>query len=122
MAYNKVILEGYLTRDVEISYTPSGAAVGKFGLAVNEKYGDKEQVLFVEITVWKKVAENCEEYLSKGSRVLVDGKLKYETWEKDGAKRSRHTVTAFSVGFLDSKSNPPASNEPPLDDSDSIPF
>jgi len=102
---NKVFLIGNLTRDPELRYTPSGAAVASFGLAVNRKYrqGDdlKEDVCFVDITVWNKQAETCTEYLSKGSPILVEGRLNYRTWETDeGQKRSKLDVVAMNVQFL----------------------
>jgi single-strand DNA-binding protein len=76
--------------------------VTTLGLAVNEKYKDKEEVLFVDVTVWGKNAETCAEYLHKGSPVFVEGKLKLNTWEQDGQKRSKIDVTALSVQFLPS--------------------
>lgn len=107
---NKVILAGNLSRDPELRFTGSGAAVCEFGLAINSKYksGDdwKEDVVFVEITTWNKQAENCAEYLKKGSGALVDGRLKLDTWETDdGSKRSKLTVVANAVQFLDKKSD-----------------
>ncbi len=98
---NKVFLMGNLTRDLELRYTPSGQAVTTLGLAVNEKYKDKDQTLFIDIDVWEKTAENCVEYLKKGSPVMVEGRLKYRAWEtQDGQKRSKISVTASSVQFL----------------------
>jgi single-strand DNA-binding protein len=102
---NKVFLIGNLTRDPELRYTPSGAAVASFGLAVNRKYkqGDelKEDTCFVDITVWNKQAETCTEYLSKGSPVLIEGRLSYRAWESDdGQKRSKLDVVAVNVQFL----------------------
>ncbi|MFQ5559723.1 MAG: single-stranded DNA-binding protein [Nitrospinota bacterium] len=102
---NKVFLIGNLTRDPELRYTPSGAAVAGFGLAVNRKYkqGDelKEDTCFVDITVWNRQAETCTEYLSKGSAVLVEGRLSFRSWETDdGQKRSKLDVVAINVQFL----------------------
>ncbi|MGK7344529.1 MAG: single-stranded DNA-binding protein [Candidatus Nitrospinota bacterium M3_3B_026] len=102
---NKVVLIGNLTRDPELRYTPSGAAVAKFGLAVNERYksGDewKEKTVFADITAWGRQAETCSEYLSKGSQVCVDGRLSYSSWETDdGRKRSKLEVVADRVIFL----------------------
>jgi single-strand DNA-binding protein len=106
-SFNKVQLMGNLTRDVELRYTASGAAVASFGLAVNRKFKQgeewKEEVCFIDITVWGKQGENCAEYLSKGSLVFIDGRLNYQTWESDGQKRSKLEVVANSVQFLDSK-------------------
>jgi len=96
---------GNLTRDPELRYTASGAAVASFGLAVNRKYkaGDewKEEVCFVDITVWAKQAENCAEYLHKGSPVFVEGRLNYQSWESDtGQKRNKLEVVANTIQFL----------------------
>ena len=104
---NKVFLMGNLTRDPELSYTPSGVPVCKFGLAVNRKYTtkqgeQKEEVLFIDINVWKKQAENCAQYLKKGSQALVEGSLQLDSWadKKTGEKRSRIKVQAQSVKFM----------------------
>ena len=104
-SFNKVLLMGNLTRDPELRYTGSGAAVASFGLAVNRKYkaGDewKEEVCFVDITVWAKQAENCAEYLHKGSPVFVEGRLNYQSWESDtGQKRNKLEVVANNVQFM----------------------
>jgi single-strand DNA-binding protein len=102
---NKVTLIGNLTRDPELRYIASGMALAKFGLAMNRKYkaGDewKEEVTFVDITVWGKQAETCSEYLSKGRQACIDGRLTYSQWETDdGQKRSKLEVTADRVIFL----------------------
>lgn len=106
---NKVTLVGRLTRDPELKYASTGTAICSFGLAVNEKYksGDdwKEKVHFVDITVWGKQGENVAQYLNKGSQALIDGKLNYQSWEKDGQKRSKLEVVANNVQFLDAKSD-----------------
>lgn len=102
---NRVILMGNLTRDPEVRYIPSGAAVASFGLAMNRTYttqsGDKkEEVCFVNVVVWGKQAESCGQYLNKGSLVLVEGRLSYRTWEAEGQKRSTLEVRADRVQFL----------------------
>ncbi len=104
-SFNKVFLMGNLTRDPELRYTASGAGVTSFGLAVNRKYkqGDdlKEEVCFIDITVWGKQGENCTEYLNKGSAVFLEGRLQFRTWETDdGQKRSKLDVVANNVQFL----------------------
>ncbi len=104
--YNKVILVGNLTRDPEKRLTPSGTAVTEFGLAVNRNYttqsGERrEETCFVEIVTWGRLAETCEQYLSKGRPVLVDGRLEFSSWEdRDGQKRSKLRVRADTVQFL----------------------
>ena len=113
---NRVFLIGNLTRDPELRYIPNGTAVCNFGMAINQKYktqsGDmKEDVTYVNITAWGKTAENCGEYLSKGSPVIVEGRLKFSSWEDpDGKKRSKLEVTAQWIQFLWKKgdSGPPA--------------
>lgn len=104
-SFNKVLLMGNLTRDPELRFTPNGAAVASFGLAVNRRYkqGDdwKEEVCFVDITVWGKSGENCAEYLSKGSGVFIDGRLHFQSWESaTGEKRNKLEVVANTVQFL----------------------
>ena len=96
---------GNLTRDPELRFTSNGSAVAGFGMAINRRYkqGDewKEEVCFVDITVWGKQAENCAEYLSKGRPVFVEGYLKLNSWETDaGEKRNKLEVVALTVQFL----------------------
>lgn len=102
---NKVFLAGNLTRDPELRYTPAGTAVASFGLAVNERYkqGDewKDRVCYVDITVWDKQAERCSEQLTKGSSVLIEGRLNFRSWESEqGQKRSKLEVVALNVQLL----------------------
>jgi single-strand DNA-binding protein len=108
--FNKVILVGNLTRDPEVRYTPQGTSVCNFGIAVNRKYkqGDelKEEVTFISIVVFGKQADTCGQYLNKGSGVLVEGRLQERRWEtEDGQKRSKYEVVAQSVRFLSRKSD-----------------
>jgi single-strand DNA-binding protein len=105
--FNKVILMGNLTRDPELRYTPSGMAVCDLNMAINRRFRtqdgqDHEDTCFVSVTVWGKQAESSGKYLSKGSPLMVEGRLKYDTWEKDGQKHSRLTVVAERVQFLSS--------------------
>lgn len=101
---NKVILIGNLTRDPELRYTPNGTPVATFGLAVNRKFKDKEDVTYVTIVVWSKLAELCGDYISKGSPVAIDGRLQSRSWEtEDGSKRSVLEVVAENVQFLGRK-------------------
>jgi single-strand DNA-binding protein len=104
---NSVFLIGNLTRDPEVRYIPSGTAVADLRLAVNRKYKTKdgqerEEPCFVDVVVWARQAENCGQYLRKGSPVFVEGRLQYEEWEKDGKKNNRLRVTANRVQFLGS--------------------
>jgi single-strand DNA-binding protein len=106
---NKVFLMGNLTRDPELRYVPSGTAVANFTVAVNRPYKDtagerKEEVSFIKVVVWGKMAEICGEYLSKGRPVMVEGRLKSRSWEdQSGQKRSAMDVVAMNVQFLGSK-------------------
>ncbi|MEK7308778.1 MAG: single-stranded DNA-binding protein [Nitrospirota bacterium] len=137
--FNKIILVGNLTRDPEIRYTPNGTSVCNFGIAVNRKYkqGDevKEEVTFINIVVFGKQADTCGQYLNKGSSVLVEGRLQERRWEtEDGQKRSKFEVVAQTVRFLSKKSgatgrdsapHPAASGEeaaPPDETTDLEPF
>ena len=103
-SFNRVILVGNLTRDPELRYIPSGTAVSDIGLAVNDriKRGDQwvDETTFVDITLWGRTAEVANEYLSKGSSVLIEGRLKFDTWEKDGQKRSKLRVIGEKMQML----------------------
>lgn len=102
---NKVFLIGNLTRDPELRYVPSGTAVTTFGMAINRTYtnpaGEKrEEVCFVRIVVWGRQAETCNQFLSKGSLIFVEGRLQYRSWESAGEKRNTLEVRADRVQFL----------------------
>lgn len=106
---NKVVLIGNLTREPELSETPSGVAVCKFSIAVNRDYtnadGDRETDFF-NITVWRGRAENCGKYLKKGNKVAIVGSLQNRSYEdKDGVKRNVTDVVANDVEFLTPKNN-----------------
>ncbi|MCF6243473.1 MAG: single-stranded DNA-binding protein [Sulfurovum sp.] len=107
--YNKIILAGNLTRDIEVRYTQSGAAIGNTAIATTRKFKSqtgeqKEEVLFVDITFFGRTAEIANQYLRKGSKILVDGRLKLDQWTaQDGSKRSKHSVTVESMTMLGSK-------------------
>ena len=106
-SFNRVILVGNLTRDVELRYTPSGTAVTDMGMAVNERVKRNDQwtdeVNFFDVTLWGRTAEVAGEYLSKGSPVLIEGRLKYETWEQDGQKRSKVKIVGERMQMLGSR-------------------
>lgn len=120
---NQVFLMGRLTSDVEMRSTQTGKSVAKFTLAVDN--GSKEGgAHFLEVVAWEKLAELLEKYTKKGSKVLIQGSLKQETWEdKDsGKKRSKVVVSANDVTFLDSKSSAePDSTDTVLEDIDDKP-
>lgn len=106
-SFNRVIMVGNLTRDPELRYIPSGTAVADIGLAINDKVkkGDEwvEETVFVDVTLWARTAEVAAQYLSKGSPVLIEGRLKLDTWEKDGQKRSKLKVVGERLQMLGSR-------------------
>ena len=146
-SFNKVILMGNLTRDPELRYTPKGTAVAKLGLAVNrvwktETGETKEDVLFIDVEAFSRQAETIGQYLKKGSPILVEGRLRLDTWDdkQTNQKRSKILVTAENVKFLSSgqpreggapenaRSRPPATPAQPASEpaeeptSDDVPF
>lgn len=105
--FNRVILLGNITRDVEIKYLQSGMAVTELGLAVNDRRKGQdgqwiEETTFVDVTLWGRTAEVAGEYLGKGSQVLIEGRLKLDTWETDGQKRSKLRVVGEKMQMLGS--------------------
>jgi single-strand DNA-binding protein len=107
--FNKVILVGNLTRDCELRYLPSGSAVCTTGIATNRRFKNqngeqKEEVCFIDITFFGRTAEIANQYLSRGKKVLVEGRLKLDQWtDQTGAKRSKHSVTVDNLQMLDAK-------------------
>ncbi|MGQ9505586.1 MAG: single-stranded DNA-binding protein [Thermogutta sp.] len=104
-SFNRVILVGNLTRDPNVRYTPGGTAVCDLGLAVNERRKNQsgewvDEVVYVDITLWGRTAEVAGEYLTKGAPVLVEGRLRMDTWEKDGEKRSKLRVVGERMQML----------------------
>jgi len=133
---NKVFLSGRLTQDPELRFTPSGIAVTTLRMAVNTTFrpkdGEKrEEVCYINVTVWRRMAETCAEYLRKGSPVFIEGRLQSRNWEtQDGQKRTTIEVQSDRVQFLEWAGDreaapsreadaepPPAAEEP-----DDIPF
>ena len=107
---NRVLLIGNLTRDPEVRYTPKGTAVADIGIAVNRVYSGedgekKEEVTFVDVTLWGRQAEVAQEYLKKGRQVFVEGRLQLDTWDdkQTGQKRSRLRVVAENMQMLGSR-------------------
>lgn len=127
---NKVMLIGRLTRDPELRYTPSGTAVCDITLACSRNYttneGEKkEDTCFTDITLWKRQAELCAEYLKKGREVFIEGRLINDRWETpDGQKRSKLKVVALGIQFLgrppqqaaEERAEPPPAEPPPADE------
>ncbi|HVP72102.1 MAG TPA: single-stranded DNA-binding protein [Phycisphaerales bacterium] len=108
--YNKVLLMGNLTRDVELKYTPGNMAVANLGIAVNRRYkgndGEmKEETTFVDCEAWAQTAENLSKWFSKGRPIFLEGRLKLDQWQdKDGGNRSKLKVVVENFQFVDSKS------------------
>jgi len=119
---NRVVLVGRLTKDVDIRNTPNGKAVATFTLAVDRKY-KKDEADFIPVVVWGKSAENCAEYIGKGSLVAVDGRIQTRNYEKDGRKVYITEVIADDVRFLDKKrTSSPESEYGTAVEDDDIPF
>jgi len=125
-SFNKVILLGNVTRDPEIRYTPKGTAVTELGMAVNRVYstdsGEKrEEVLFVDVTLWGRTAEIAGEYLKKGRPVLIEGRLQLDTWDdkQSGQKRSKLKVVADGLQLIGGR--PPGASGGPAESSEPRP-
>jgi single-strand DNA-binding protein len=128
-SFNKVILAGNLTRDPELRYTPKGTAIARLGIACNRKWKSetgelKEEVTFVDVDAFGKTAETIAQYLKKGRPILIEGRLRYETWEdkQTNQKKSKLGVVLENFQFLDSgrggevgetSSRPAAASRPP---------
>jgi single-strand DNA-binding protein len=147
--FNKVILAGNLTRDPELRYTPKGMAIAKIGLAINRNWRteageQKEEVTFVDVDAFGRQAETIGQYLKKGRPILVEGRLRLDSWDdkQTGQKRSRLGVVMENFQFLDGGrrdeagggeprppraaaaapvAQPPSADEPPMPDDD-VPF
>jgi len=134
MNYNKIIIGGHLTKDPELRYLPNQTQVVEFGIATNRGWigtdGRKqEEVLFVDCVMFGKRAPAIREYCSKGDPLLIEGRLKLDTWQaQDGTNRSKHRVIVENFEFIGTgerrdKQEPQNSQpEPPVVDDDSIPF
>lgn len=120
-SFNRVILIGNITRDIELRHLASGTAVADIGMAVNDriKRGDEwvDEVTFVDVTLFGRMAEVANEYLTKGSPLFIEGRLKFEQWEKDGQKRSKLKVIGEKLqmigGKQDRQESTPAEPRPP---------
>jgi len=117
---NRVLIIGNLTRDPEVRYTPKGTAVADIGIAVNRVYSGedgekKEEVTFVDVTLWGRQAEVAQEYLKKGRPVFIEGRLQLDTWDdkQSGQKRSRLRVVAENMQMLGSRGDSEAGSTAP---------
>ena len=107
---NAVILMGNLTRDIELKYPREGLIVGNFGIAVNE--GEKAH--FFDVTAFNKTAETISKYFHKGSRILIEGKLNYDTWENENGRQSKVSIIVNRFHFVDRKSDNPQQTHQPV--------
>jgi single-strand DNA-binding protein len=109
--YNRVILLGNLTRDVELRYTPSGMAIGKVGIATNRRFKSangeqRDETMFIDLTFFGRTAEIANQYLKRGSKILVEGRLILEQWTaQDGTKRAKHSITVDSMQMVGGRAN-----------------
>ncbi len=107
--FNKTVSIGYLTRDIELRYLPNGGAVATTGLAMNRRFKKQdgsqgEEVCFIDITFFGRTAEIANQYLSRGKKVLVEGRLKLDQWtDQQGVKRSKHSITVETLQMIDSR-------------------
>lgn len=113
--FNRVVLLGNLTRDCELRYLPNGGAVCTTGIATNRKFKKQdgsagEEVCFIDITFFGRTAEIANQYLSRGKKVLVEGRLKLDQWtDQQGVKRSKHSITVETLTMVDTRSQAPQS-------------
>lgn len=123
---NKAIIVGRLGRDPELKYTTDGVAICNFSVATTEKWKDNEKTEWHRVVCFKRTAELCGEYLTKGSLAYIEGKLQTREWEKEGEKRYTTEIVAFQVKFLDSKKKDSVGGQPSSSsyggDPDDIPF
>lgn len=127
--YNRIIIVGNLTRDPEFKQLPSGQGVCRLAVASNRQFKNRQtgamgqEVCYVDVDVWGPQAETCRQYLAKGRPVLVEGRLKFDSWQdQQGATRSKHSISADRVVFLSSGSaGDAASAELGMDESNSAP-
>lgn len=113
-SYNRVILMGNVTRDIQLKYTSAGTPVTEVGMAVNDRRKSQngewiDETTFVDVTFWGRTAEVASEYLSKGSPVFVEGRLKLDTWEKDGQKNYKLRVVCDRMQLLGGRGDSPRS-------------
>lgn len=115
--YNKIILVGNCTKDGELKYTNGGSAIYNNSIATSRKFTSngekKEEVCFVDFTAFSRVGEVCNQYLRKGSKILIEGRLNFEQWQdQNGQKRSKHSVVVETMQMLDSKGENSQTQQP----------
>jgi single-strand DNA-binding protein len=114
-SYNRVVLVGNMTRNVELRRTQQGTAVCDVGLAINErrKQGDEwvDETTFVDVTLWGRTAEVADSYTAKGSSILIEGRLKLDQWEQDGQRRQKIKVVGDRLQLLGGRDQQPAGTQ-----------
>jgi len=127
--YQKLILIGNLGRDPEMRYTPDGTPLTSFSIATSRRYGERDETTWFRISVFGKQAESCNQYLHKGSKVLIEGRLRPDEngspkvfQRKDGTYGASYEVTAENVRFMSPKGEESSSGYGPMDDEDEVPF
>lgn len=111
--FSNIVQVGHLCKDPEIKYLDSGMAVSNVSIATNHKHGDKEEVCFIDCEFWGKTAESLVKYMKKGDAILVNGRLKYQTWDdKSGAKRSKHLISVATMTMLGKRGDAPTDSTP----------
>jgi len=118
-SYNKIIMIGHMTRDVQLSYTPNQTAVADFGIATNHKWtgqdgSQREEVCFIDCRAFGKTAETINKFFTKGKPILVEGRLSFDHWEdkETGAKRSKHRITVDRFVFVGGDTKPKDGEQP----------
>ena len=117
-SFNRVIMMGNLTRDVQLSYLPSQTPIAEFGLANSRRWTSKEgeqkeEVCFVDCQCFGRLAENISKFFQKGRPILIEGRLQFNQWDApDGSKRSKHRIAVESFTFVDSKQDAGSAPEP----------
>lgn len=128
MSINKVMITGNLTRDMETSTTAGGTTIGRLGVAVNDRRRNQngeweDYANFVDCTLFGRRADALAQYLTKGTKVAIDGRLHYSSWEKDGQKRSKLDVTVDEIEFMSTRQGGQAQQAPAaVYSDDDIPF
>src|SRR3989338_8576383 len=116
MSLNSVNIMGNLTRDPELKYLPSGKSVCSLSIANNRVYTSKgekvSEVSYFDVEVWGPAGENCAKYLSKGSGIIVEGRLKQDRWEKDGKTQSRVRISANNIHFMPKRGESAKTEQP----------
>lgn len=125
---NKVIISGRTTADIELKATQTGKSVASFTVAVDTGYGENKQTSFLDVIAWEKMAELVSQYVHKGNKVLICGRLQTRTWEgKDGKKRKATEIVANEIEFIEAKKSdaapaPNDSNYTEIADDSDLPF